>query len=268
MSVVLQIRAEEDWKRLGEIDPYYGVLSDDKFKSANIDDEAKQEFFASGAFHVDTVLAVLTNSYGFSAHGKALDFGCGVGRITNALAPHFEKVIGLDIAPGMLAEAERVSAKYGFNNIEYDSPLNSDRMRPEIYDFVHTFIVLQHIPIATGLNIIRTLIRSIKIGGVGAIHFTIADSRLRAGILMKNVLKTTPVLRNIGNLLTGRPWNYPAMQMNRYSVRRVIQIFSECHVENFTVFRVDDWGTIGLFVFFRKAPPESSVSPWSNPVKC
>jgi 2-polyprenyl-3-methyl-5-hydroxy-6-metoxy-1,4-benzoquinol methylase len=264
---VALLSAERDWKRFGEIDPYYGVLSHDKFKAININDDAKQEFFASGVWHVEKVLAVLSSSYGFAPHGTALDFGCGVGRITNALAPHFEAVIGLDIAPGMLAEARRYSANNGFTNIQYDNSLNESRLRPESYDFVHTYIVLQHIPISMGEKIIRALVQSVKIGGVGAIHFTIAESRRGANALMKNIVKTTPVLRNIGNTLLGRSWNYPTMQMNGYSCERVIEILSDCHVENFTAFRVDDWGSIGLFVFFEKAAPESALSPWSNPMK-
>jgi SAM-dependent methyltransferase len=267
MSMALRISADEDWKRLGQIDPYFAVLSNDKFKSANIDSEAKLDFFASGVSHVNKVLAVLKNSYGFVPIGTALDFGCGVGRITRALAPHFEKVVGLDIATGMLEEAKKDALTTGLTNIEYDISLNDERLRPEIYDFVHSYIVLQHIPTPMGENIIRILLRSIKIGGVGAIHFTIGDAKLRADTLVKEFVKTTPVLRNIGNVLKSRPWNYPAMQMNRYSVHKVIQIFSECHVEDFTVFRVDDWGSIGLFVFFRKASPEAALSPWSNPVK-
>jgi 2-polyprenyl-3-methyl-5-hydroxy-6-metoxy-1,4-benzoquinol methylase len=169
------LSAEKDWKRLGEIDPYYGVLIHDKFKSININDDAKQEFFASGVCHVEKVLAVLSNSYGFVPRGTALDFGCGVGRITNALAPQFEAVIGLDIAPGMLVEARRYSANNGFTNIEYDSSLNESRLRPEGYDFVHTYIVLQHIPISMGENIIRALVllsqkvtsRAISESGIG-----------------------------------------------------------------------------------------------------
>jgi hypothetical protein len=50
-----------------------------------------------------------------------------------------------------------------------------------------------------GEKIIRALVQSVKIGGVGAIHFTVAESRRRANVLIKNIVKTTPVLRNILN---------------------------------------------------------------------
>ena len=36
---------------------------------------------------------------------RALDFGCGVGRLSQALAEHFEEVVGVDIAESMVAKA-------------------------------------------------------------------------------------------------------------------------------------------------------------------
>jgi 2-polyprenyl-3-methyl-5-hydroxy-6-metoxy-1,4-benzoquinol methylase len=267
MSMALRISADKDWQRLGRIDPYFGVLSNDRFRSANIDTDAKREFFASGVAHVNKVLAVLETSYGFVPTGTALDFGCGVGRITKALAPHIDKVVGLNIAAGMLEEAKKEALSSGLTNIEYDFSRNNERLRPETYDLAHSYIVLQHIPPRIGENIIRMLLVSIKIGGMGAIHFTISDGKFRADTFVKEFVKTTLVLQNIGNVLRSRPWNYPTMQMNRYSVCKVIQIFSECHVEDFTVYRVDDWGSVGLFEFFQKASPEAALSPWSNPIK-
>lgn len=39
----------------------------------------------------------------------ALDLGCGMGRFAEALAPHLRSVLGLDLSPGMVAEALRRS---------------------------------------------------------------------------------------------------------------------------------------------------------------
>ena len=41
-------------------------------------------------------------SLGFVADGSALDFGCGVGRLSIPLSKRFAKVIGVDIAPTMV----------------------------------------------------------------------------------------------------------------------------------------------------------------------
>ena len=39
-------------------------------------------------------------------HGTALDFGCGVGRLTHALAPHFERTYGVDVSSTMIEQAQ------------------------------------------------------------------------------------------------------------------------------------------------------------------
>ncbi len=44
------------------------------------------------------------------AVGPVLDLGCGTGRVAAALAPYAEPVLGLDVSPGMVAEAQR---RYG-----------------------------------------------------------------------------------------------------------------------------------------------------------
>jgi SAM-dependent methyltransferase len=40
-------------------------------------------------------------------HCVVLDVGCGIGRFERALAPHVHTIIGIDVAPGMIAEAQR-----------------------------------------------------------------------------------------------------------------------------------------------------------------
>jgi ubiquinone/menaquinone biosynthesis C-methylase UbiE len=265
--MVMKIRAEDDWKTLGNLDPYYGVLSDPKFKLDKIDGPGRDEFFATGVQHVDYVLDALKADFGFAPRGKALDFGCGVGRITKALAPHFDTVVGLDISPGMLAQARANVTTYGIDNVTYSSSTSGEYLDAESYDFVHTYIVLQHIPTKIGEEIIRKMLNSTKIGGVGAIHFTCAlDMRSAVSAVIKNEIKRTRILRVIGNVVAGRKWNYPAMQMNNYSIGRVLRIFLECGIDRYRIFLIDDWGSIGLFVLFKKSARVAISSPWSNPV--
>ena len=43
---------DRSWEKLGRQDPYYGVLTDEKFRSSKLDAGARQEFFASGSVHM------------------------------------------------------------------------------------------------------------------------------------------------------------------------------------------------------------------------
>ena len=261
--MTMEIGASGDWHSFGAADPYYGVLADDRFKAGNIDAAGIDAFFESGVGHVDKVLAILNHTLAYVPRGNALDFGCGVGRLTNAFAAHFDHVVGLDISPGMLQRARSDSAKRGVGNVTYMSSIGEDGLRPNSFDLVHSYIVLQHIPTAIGEGIIRDMVRATKPGGVGAIHFTYGYAQRPLLSAAKNFVKKTRGLREIGNVLAGRPYNRPAMQMNCYAIPRVIEILNACGVDRFQCLRVDDWGNLGLFVFFEKTRREQPG--WSNP---
>jgi 2-polyprenyl-3-methyl-5-hydroxy-6-metoxy-1,4-benzoquinol methylase len=80
-------RTDRDWEKFGKNDPYFGVISDDKFKMSNLADENKEEFFKSGADYIDDVLSkIKLHIDPFFRPNKALDFGCGVGRLVIPLA--------------------------------------------------------------------------------------------------------------------------------------------------------------------------------------
>ncbi|MGH0124745.1 UNVERIFIED_CONTAM: hypothetical protein FKN15_013064 [Acipenser sinensis] len=48
----------------------------------------------------------------------AVDVGCGSGQGTIGLAPHFQKVVGIDVSEAQLEEARR---EPGFTNVSYRS---------------------------------------------------------------------------------------------------------------------------------------------------
>jgi SAM-dependent methyltransferase len=47
----------------------------------------------------------------------ALDVGCGIGRLETALAPRLRAITGIDVSPGMIAEARRRGA--GLGNVDF-----------------------------------------------------------------------------------------------------------------------------------------------------
>ncbi|MEK7090770.1 MAG: class I SAM-dependent methyltransferase [Patescibacteria group bacterium] len=57
--------------------------------------------------------------FGLNGKGRLLDLGCGTGQVAIPLAPHFEEVVGVDPAEGMLAEAEKIAEKSGIKNIKW-----------------------------------------------------------------------------------------------------------------------------------------------------
>ena len=259
--------AAEDWKRLGETNPYYGVLSDPRYQGQRLSSELQEKFFRSGERHVDLLLGVLADSFGEPPRRRAVDFGCGVGRISQALAARFETVVGLDISPAMLAEARRNAADRSLANLHYESSLAADVLTPRSFDLVHSYIVLQHIPVHVGEPIIRRLIDAVAPGGVGALHMTITPARDRLKPALANMVKRNRLLRIAGNVARRRRWDSPAMEMNLYRPERIIEMLAHSGIERFHCVHVDDWGSIGLFFLFRRPVDASGKSPWSNPVR-
>lgn len=263
---MLNHNAATDWKRFGETDPYFGVLSNPKYQGRTLSEELRGNFFLSGERHVDLLFEVMEDCFGDFPRGRALDFGCGVGRITQAMAAKFDTVVGLDISPGMLAEARRNAAESGLANIDYRDSLDPDCLKSFSYDLVHSYIVLQHIPVHVGEPIIEKLINAVRPGGIGALHLTIAPGSGHLAAALRNTIKRNRLLRVLGNLAKRRPWNSPAMEMNLYRTERIVELLARSGIERFHCVHVDDWGSVGLFFLFRRGLNETGRSPWSNPV--
>src|ERR1700741_2500362 len=94
------------WEELARLDPLWAVASSPELRHGKWDEE---EFYKGGRRKVRKLMKRL-DALGLPARSaRALDFGCGAGRLTLPLNDHFDAVMGVDIAPSMLALA-RMSA--------------------------------------------------------------------------------------------------------------------------------------------------------------
>src|SRR5438034_9687481 len=95
-------RHVRDWEELAELDPLWAVLSDPGRSGGRwpID-----EFFATGEGEVSGALDVAANLGRPQEFEQALDFGCGLGRLTRALAGRFRRCVGGDVSPRMIVRA-------------------------------------------------------------------------------------------------------------------------------------------------------------------
>lgn len=81
------------------------------------------------------------------ARGRALDHGCGLGRVTRALAVRFAEVVGIDVSPEMVQRAKKLHPPAEFPNLTFLAtdglhlPLDSDS-----FDFAFSYEVFQHLP--------------------------------------------------------------------------------------------------------------------------
>ncbi|MCB0703665.1 MAG: class I SAM-dependent methyltransferase [Saprospiraceae bacterium] len=155
---------QKNWDEFGKLDPFWAILTEES-KKGNKWEEA--DFFQKGEKWVERELQQLKRNRLKAFERKtALDFGCGVGRLTRALAGKFEQVKGIDIAPSMIDKARQLNAH--LPNCEFilnernDLHLFSD----DSFDLVLSLITLQHMHPKFARAYLAEFIRVLKPGGL------------------------------------------------------------------------------------------------------
>ena len=238
-------KSDKHWKIFGESNPYFGVLSDAKFKSDGLNDDALSEFFETGRLEVKDALEKFRSAFGEPQRGSCLDFGCGVGRNMLHLADNFRKVVAVDVSPGMLREAEANARKTGRNNVAFRQTIGDDG-----FDFIYSNIVLQHIHPAEGLGLLRTLLGSVINNGGGMVQliFRMPPKLER----LNRRMDAMPWLWGFRNLRMGRKFSYPRMATYAYPLDDVLGLFVEAGIPGLFSEFTNHSDHIGLKIYFRK----------------
>lgn len=126
------------------------------------------EFFDDGRNRVAGILEQIDRLGAAYGHGFALDFGCGVGRLTQALAERFDRVVGVDIAASMIERARSFN-RFG-DRCRYEVSARDDlaQFGDGAFDLVLADIVLQHVPPAATRRYLSEFVRVIRADGVVA----------------------------------------------------------------------------------------------------
>lgn len=158
---------EKTFSYWGSRDPYFSVLTAPKFLSRNMDDQALEDFYRVGEIDIRFAFEILEHN-GISINPTmVLDFGCGVGRLSFALAKIFRFVVGCDISEPHLKIARDNACQFGINNVHFIKSSENllDRLSPRSFDFIYSRLVLQHIPPILSKNYIRQFTSLLKAGG-------------------------------------------------------------------------------------------------------
>lgn len=243
------------WDALAR-DPYYAVINHDDFRRDAADAQAQARFEASGerdvATTIDEIRRVIAPDF---APAHVIDFGCGVGRLTIPLARLARHVTGVDISQVMLDEARRYCDARGVDNV---SLVTSERYfaQPEAMeprpDFVHSYIVFQHIPTRAGHWLATSLVRRLRPGGVGALHFTYARRASLIRRVVHRLRRRIPGVNRVANLVQGRPLGEPLIPMNRYDLGALLTMLGDLGCLHVHARLTDHGGHLGAMLLFRK----------------
>ncbi len=164
--VAMLARTGEYWARIGAEAPHWSVLTQEKYRPGRIE-QTRAEFYATGEKDRALVREMLAR-HGIAPDGlrRLVEFGCGVGRATLALAGDFAEVVGCDISPAHLALARRAAAEAGRGNIHWFRSTVERPMPGGRWDLWYSRLVLQHNPPPVIAWLLETAFARLAPGGV------------------------------------------------------------------------------------------------------
>ncbi|HPD63971.1 MAG TPA: class I SAM-dependent methyltransferase [Bacteroidia bacterium] len=189
------------WEQLAKEDPLWAICTDPEKRGNKWE---KNEFLQAGYEEVEIIFNHLfTNHFLPFDRDKALDFGCGAGRLTRALTKYFTEVVGVDVSKSMLEKAMELNADIS-EKISFIHNTSSDLkvLKSNQFSFILSTIVLQHIPPQNSLLYIGEFVRLLKPGGI--LVFQIPVKRSRPLSLAKKIRSSLKIRKRLAKLGMGK----------------------------------------------------------------
>lgn len=242
----------ESWERLACTEPYYAVLTNLAFLGAADSPDLVRQFFATGEADVAWLLELAARVDQQSLRTvSALDFGCGVGRLTLALTGRFEHVVGVDVSPTMIELADRHREMARIANAEFVT-VQQARATPELFDFICSLIVFQHIPAPVGYELIEWLLRKTKPGGIAALHVVCSRPGGWFRRVARRLRSRVYVVHRAIQTIRREAIRLPYMEVNAYDLRKVLDLYERCGFGKALLESTDHADVRGVVVIARR----------------
>lgn len=216
---------KRNWDLFGRTDPLWSICTEPGKEKNRWDLE---EFFKTGEEEIASVVAHLC-SLGITLRGeRALDFGCGVGRLTLPLCEFFDEVTGVDIAESMIALANEFNRCPGRCRYVLNERPDLGVFADGCFDFVYSSITLQHMEPQDAGAYLREFVRVLGPGGL--LVFQVPD-RADLHYLSNRIRKAAPAfaLKAFRRLRYGS--GRPRMEMHEMPREEVARLLDECGAE-------------------------------------
>jgi ubiquinone/menaquinone biosynthesis C-methylase UbiE len=197
---------QRNWDGLAQADPLWAICTDPAKRN---NQWTTGEFFDTGRKEIEAVLAYAAGiGICIDQTSPALDFGCGVGRLTRALGKYFSDCVGVDISPTMITQARELNRDLPKCRFLLNEDIQLQSLPDNYFGFIYSSLVLQHIAQPCSSQYIGELVRVLKPGGT--LIFQVPE-RLRTSSLTKARIRLA--LRSRLQSILGRQKPY-AMEMH------------------------------------------------------
>jgi 2-polyprenyl-3-methyl-5-hydroxy-6-metoxy-1,4-benzoquinol methylase len=193
------VRAKKNWEDLATDIPLDSILT-----GFNNDGEALERFYESGEKNIAKILSRVDAAGVILEQNKALDFGCGMGRLTSALANRFKQTWGTDISQTMI---DMANSTVGSASCEFEvlTEPGLTSFESNQFDFVISLLVLQHVEPAQQSMSVKELLRVLKPGGVLVVQVPHAPAWSLLGTRLRIMRSLPRFLSRPIRLALGRP---------------------------------------------------------------
>lgn len=175
-------QVRRDWTTLGERDPLWAVsvAADKRGGRWDVD-----EFLALGRRDVARARAWLAGLGLPTTWERVLDFGCGAGRLSQALAEHADEVVGVDVSTPMLDTARALDRSDGRCRFVLNDAPDLHVFPSDSFDLVYSELVLQHLPRRVVADYLAEFVRVLRPGAVALVQCTVRPLWTTKGVVWR-----------------------------------------------------------------------------------
>lgn len=214
---------QKNWEGFANDDPMWAIcIRPDKRKNGWEHDD----FFTTGQKQIQLLLNELNAKQISFNTTHAMDFGCGMGRLSRALADTFENTVGVDISFKMVELARNTNHSIQGLSFVQNDKIPFEQFDSDRFDFILSYITLQHNDPEISAQLLSELCRVLASGGLLVFQLPSEPDNSWIGMLIRLPRPILNTLRWFRQLLFGQ--GRYIMEMHGIKKERVIDLLENC----------------------------------------